>query len=218
MSSSRARSAPARAAASASASPSSRSSAARHRVDVARRHDRAGPEPADHLAEPADVVDDRRDAGAEHLQERARDVDLGPVGKERDRRLATAHGRAPRPGRYPSRHSARSPAVRSEAVERHARIADDEEPRAVDAEHRLDGVLGSLVRPDEPEAERGAPVVARARSSERKTGCAITRSFASATPKSTSCPRPRSECTTTRSKRSKSVAPHRRLRRACAAG
>ena len=44
-------------------------------------------------------------------------------------------------------------------LERDARVSGDEQPRAVDAEHRLDRVLGSLVRPDEAEHERGAPVV-----------------------------------------------------------
>ena len=46
-----------------------------------------------------------------------------------------------------------------EAVERYSGIADDQEPRTVDGEHGLDGVLRPLVRPDEPEAERRPAVV-----------------------------------------------------------
>ena len=56
----------------------------RHRVDVAGWNDCAGAEPAYHLAEPTDVVNDRGETGSEYLEERARDVDLGPVGKERE--------------------------------------------------------------------------------------------------------------------------------------
>ena len=65
------------------------------RVDVVRRHDPAGAVAADDLAEAADVVDDRRDAGPERLQQRAALVELGAVGEDRDGRLAERATRAP---------------------------------------------------------------------------------------------------------------------------
>ena len=127
-------------------------------VDVSGRHDRARAEAADDLAEPADVVDDGGNAGPEHLQQGSGDVDLGPVGKERDGRLreSAAQLRLREVSESPLRAV---PGCAAETVERHARVPDDEEPGAVDAEHRLHGVLGPLVRTDEPETEGGAPVV-----------------------------------------------------------
>ena len=58
-----------------------------HRFHVTGRHDRAGSEPADDLAESADVVDDRRDTRAEHLEQRAGDVDLRAVREQPDGRF-----------------------------------------------------------------------------------------------------------------------------------
>ena len=121
-------------------------------------HDGAGVEASDDLAQAADVVHDRGHARSEHLQQRARDVDLGPVGKERDRGLRE---RAPqlRVGHVPEPPLGAVARGRAQAAERYPRVADDEQPRPVDAEHGLDGVLRPLVRADEPEAERRAAVV-----------------------------------------------------------
>src|SRR5205814_8759635 len=60
----------------------------RETLEVARRDDPARAEPPHRLGDPADVVRDRRDAGAERLQQRPALVELRPVGKERDRRVA----------------------------------------------------------------------------------------------------------------------------------
>ena len=83
------------------------------RVEVARRHDPTRLEAAHRLGDPAHVVGDDRNPGAERAQQRPALVDLGPVRKERDRRLAerpvdlvlgqdsrgaTPLGRRPRPG------------------------------------------------------------------------------------------------------------------------
>ncbi len=57
------------------------------RLDVPGRHDAAGAVTRDRLAEAADVVDDRRDARPERLQQRARLVELGAIREDRDRRV-----------------------------------------------------------------------------------------------------------------------------------
>ena len=129
------------------------------RLDVARRDDAAGPEAANRLAEAADVVGDGRHAGAERAHERAALVDLGPVGEERDRRLAE------RAVDLVVREVAEPPLGpvargRPVAVDRLERIAGDQEPRSVDLPHDLDRVSHPLVGADDPEAEKRPPVVA----------------------------------------------------------
>ncbi|MCS7007670.1 MAG: hypothetical protein NZL88_08980 [Gaiellaceae bacterium] len=130
-----------------------------HALDVPWLDDRARVEAADDLAEPPDVVHDRGNAGSEGLEERSREVDLGPVREEPDGRLGEgalelgAREEAEAPLGAPRRPL-------TELVEGHAGVADDEEPGPLDAEHGLDGVLSSLVRSDEPERERGAAIVA----------------------------------------------------------
>ena len=130
-----------------------------HRGGVARRHDDSRLVAADHLAETADVVDDRRHTCAESLQERAGNVDLGPVRKQGDRRIRerAAELRVGQVAETPLRPVAGGSL---QALERHSRIADDEQAGAVDAEDSLDGVFRSLVRPDQPKAKRGPSVVA----------------------------------------------------------
>ena len=67
----------------------------RHRVDVPRWNDRAGTEPAHHLAEPADVVDDRGETGT-RVPAAARPRRRSRLGRERARpSTRTAHGAAP---------------------------------------------------------------------------------------------------------------------------
>ena len=126
---------------------------------VTRLDDRTGAEPADDLSEPADVVDDRRHSGPEHLEKRSGDVDLGAVGEERDRRLGK---RAPDLAVGEEAEAPLCAVSRRELqpVQRHAWIARHEKARTVDPEDSLDGVLGALVRADEAEGERGAAVVA----------------------------------------------------------
>ena len=60
----------------------------RQRLDVVGRDDAAGAERPHGLAEAADVVDDRRHAGAERPQQRAALVELGAVREDGDGRLA----------------------------------------------------------------------------------------------------------------------------------
>ncbi len=132
---------------------------ARHRLDVAGGDDRACAEPADDLPEATDVVDDGRDARSQSLEQCPRDVDLGAVWKEGNGRLRQ------RAAQLRVREVTEPPlgaiaGARAELVERDSRIAGDEEPRVVHAEHRLHRILRPLVRPDEAEAERRSPVVA----------------------------------------------------------
>src|SRR5206468_8993410 len=55
------------------------------RLYVVSGDDAAGAEGSNRLGEPAHVVDDDRDPRAERLKERTRLVELGAVGKDRDR-------------------------------------------------------------------------------------------------------------------------------------
>ena len=61
-----------------------------------------GSEPADDLAQHADVVDDRRHACSQHLQERAREIDLCAVREERDGRLGAGVQTRCHPGQLES--------------------------------------------------------------------------------------------------------------------
>ena len=107
----------------------------------------------------ADVVDDRGHARAEHLQERAGDVDLGAVREQGDGRLRERAAKLR--VREVSEPPLRAVAGRAlQAGERHPRVADDEEPGVFDPEHRLDRILRPLVWPNQPEAESRAAVVA----------------------------------------------------------
>ncbi len=129
-----------------------------HALDVSRLDDRAGAESADDLSETPDVVDDRRNAGPERLQQGAGDVDLGSVRKEGDRRLGE---RAPQ---FRVREKAEAPlgaiaGCLHQPVEGDSRVPCDEESNAVRAEDGLDRVLDALVWPNEPEHERRATVV-----------------------------------------------------------
>ena len=198
---------PARAASSAARSPSSRSTAVRERVDVTRGHDGARAEAVDDLAEPTDVVHDRRQPCAERLEERARLVELGPIREDGDRRVRERVG-DPR-GRRGSRGATPPRAGLARAC-RSAR-----------------GIRGSpatssrapATRPDPPRRRPSAPCTAGSRRARapwhrrrvaaartRTPDAAITRSASGATPASTSGARPRSLWTTTRSKRPNSDA------------
>ena len=125
----RARAAPARAAASAAASWSSSRERAASASTSPGGTTRPASKRAHDLAEAADVVDDRGDAGAERLEQRARLVELGPVGEDADRRLARARARARR--RRGIRGATRRGRLRlaRSVVERDARVARHEEPR-----------------------------------------------------------------------------------------
>ncbi len=130
-----------------------------HPADVARLDDRSCAEPGHDLAEASDVVDDRGHPRPEHLEERARDVDLGAVGEERDGRLGK---RAPDLAiGQEAEAPLRSVSGRElQTFERHARITGDQEARTVDPEDCFDGILRPLVRADQTEGERGAAIVA----------------------------------------------------------
>ena len=129
------------------------------RLHVSGRHDAAGLEAAHRLGNAAHVVGDRRHAGAERPQERAALVELGPVGEERERRLAEG---AVDLGR---RQVAEPPVDLEPACpltvrfDRFERVARDDEPDAVEPPRCLDRVAEPLVRPDDAEAEERAAVV-----------------------------------------------------------
>ena len=181
----RARRAPSRAASSAAGSSRSSPGCLGERGDVPGRDDAAGAERLHGLGEPADVVDDRRHAGAERAQQRARLVELGAVGEERHRRLAE---RAVELGvrevaEPPLGAIARGRAV---AVDRLHRVADDEQARAVDPLRRLDRVPE---RPCTAGSRRVRAACARRRRAAGRSGrrgAATTRSRSSGTPSSAS--------------------------------
>ena len=87
--------------------------------------------PVDGLPEPADVVDHRRDPGAERLQERPRLVELVPVGEGGDGRSRECllDRRLVEVAEAPLGLGAGGCA---KVVERDPRIARDEQPGAVD--------------------------------------------------------------------------------------
>ena len=132
-------------------------------LDVTRRDDPAGSEGADDLAEPADVVDDRRDACADRLQQRAGLVELGAVREDGDRR------RAERALDLARRQVAEAPLGAIAGALRAARRAGSADRRRRAAARSgtpsdgLDGVGEALVRPDHPEREHGAAVVGAGR-------------------------------------------------------
>ena len=156
MSSSRAR---ARARRAPRARPDRRAARARPRSSRPRRRvgRRALRRTPDRLAEPADVVDDRRHAGAERLQEGAGLVELRAIREDRDRRLARARGRAPPAA---GSRAATRPAPARAGVERHRRVAGDDQPgvgrAAASPRSRREPLVGritpsaSSVRPSSP--------------------------------------------------------------------
>ena len=128
--------------------------------DVARRNDPPRPEALHRLGEAAHVVHDRGHAGAERPEESAALVELGPVREH-------GHGRLPeRTVELSVREEAEPPldavpACGAIGLQRLERIACDEQPRPVDASHRLDRVAEPPVRTDHAEREhRGAVVSA----------------------------------------------------------
>ena len=132
------------------------------RRDVARRNDPARAEAPDRLCEPADVVRDHWNAGAERPEQGPALVDLGPVRKERDRRVAQrAVDLVVREiAEPPLRTVSGGLPVSVDALQR---VAGDEEPGPVDGLRCLDRVADPLVRPDDPEREEGAAIVASRR-------------------------------------------------------
>ena len=167
--SSRACAAPARASASASASSSSSRSAPSEPVDVPGRHDAAGAEGADDLAEAADVVDDGRDARSDRLQQRAGLVELGAVGEDRDGRLAEGSGdlAARSDSRAATRRGRRRRRAASSSGTAGRRRRAGARPGR---QHRLDRVRKALVRPDHAERQHGASVVVRPGRCGRRDG------------------------------------------------
>ncbi len=131
----------------------------RHPADVTGLDDGTCAEPRHDFADPADVVDDRRDSRSERLEECAGDVDLRPVGEERDRGLRErALDLAIRQEPEPPLRAVSRGCLKT--LQRDSRIPCNQELRPLHAEDGLDGVLRPLVWPDEPESECGAPVVA----------------------------------------------------------
>ncbi len=115
-------------------------------------------EPLDRLGKPADVVGHRGHTGSKCLHERAALVELRPVRKECDGRLAERTlelglRQVPEP---PLRQIAGLGAV---AVHGLDRIAGDEQARSGDPLGRCDRVSDPLVRPDRAEREQRAAVV-----------------------------------------------------------
>ena len=141
--------------------------AAAEPVDVVRRDDAARAEAPHGLGEAADVVDDRRHAGAERPQERAALVELGAVREDGDGRLA---------------ERAVDLGLREERARRRPRRG-----AALPARARPPRARGRA-------ACRAGPGRARAPCGRRRartgslgvTGWGITRSFASATPNAAS--------------------------------
>ena len=155
---SRARSAPSRAAASAPGSSSSSASARLRPATSPGGHDPPGGEARDDLAQPADVVDDRGDAGAQRLEERPGLVELVAVGEDRDGRLGE------RLLELAGAEVAEAPldavaAALAELRERDARVAGDEQARVRHGEDGRDRVGEPLVRPDHARREDGPAVV-----------------------------------------------------------
>ena len=108
---------------------------ARQGIDVARGHDPAGLEPADDLAQAADVVDDGRDAGTERLQEGTRLVELRAVredrqGRLRERALELRRAEVPEPP------FGAPTGLAAEIVERDPCVTCDEQTGPVDGKRR----------------------------------------------------------------------------------
>jgi len=128
--------------------------------NVACFHDAAGAESSHRLGDAADVVGDGRDAGSERAEEGAALIELRPVGKDGDRRLAE------RAVDLRLREVAEPPVdvepVRSCAVrlERLERVAGHDETGIAGLPHRLDCIAESLVGPDHSEGEHRPAVVA----------------------------------------------------------
>jgi L-cysteine/cystine lyase len=132
------------------------------RADVPRRHHPPRGEPPHRLGDAADVVRDGRHARAQRAQERAALVELGPVRKDGDGRVAEGAVDL-------RRREITEPPLDLEPVGRGAigldrleRIPGDEQPRALGPPHGLDRVAESLIRPDHPEGEDGPTVVVAA--------------------------------------------------------
>ena len=127
-------------------------------LDVPRRHHASGAEAIDDLAEASDVVDDRRDARAQRLQERSGLVELRPVGKDGDRRirqgaLELLRAEIPEPPLGPSACGL------PELLEGNPGIAGDEQAGPVDGERGANGVRKPLVGPDHAGREHRPAVV-----------------------------------------------------------
>jgi len=111
------------------------------------------------LRNAADVVGNGRDAGTERTEESAALVELGPVRKDGDGRVAErAVGLLLREVAEPpfDLEPVRLGPVRLERLER---VARDEEARVPGPPYGLDRVAEPLVRPDHPEGEHRAAVV-----------------------------------------------------------
>ena len=131
-------------------------------VHVPLRHDRACTEARDDLAEASDVVDDRRDARAQGLEQRTGLIQLVPVREHRDRGLAervedlVLAQESQTPGR-PGACAA------LELVDRDARVTGHEQPRVGEPGQRRHGVVEALVGPDHAKREDRRAVVAARR-------------------------------------------------------
>ena len=150
--------------------------------DVAGRHDPARGEARDDLAEPADVVDDRGDACAQRLEQRAGLVELVAVGEDRDGRLGErllelAWGRGSRAATRRGRRRARG-APRAGCAGRLRRAGARPARRARRSIASGRPLYGRIT----PGARTVVPSSARD-GSLRNTGWGITRSASGATPK-----------------------------------
>ena len=128
-------------------------------LHVVPGHDAAGAELAHRLGEAADVVDDRRHAGAEGAHQHRGHVDLRLVRKESDRRAREQLrdlGLGLVRGSPVDRQRARRGPV---GLDRFQRLAGDDQPRAVHALRGLDRVAEPLVRTDQADARQRVPVV-----------------------------------------------------------
>lgn len=126
--------------------------------DVARRYDRSRVEPANHLAESADVIHDGGHAPPERLEERPRLVEFLSIREDRDGCVAE------RLHELVGSEVAEAPLgpdtrLCAEGVERDPRVARDQESSAVDSSGGCERVGKPLVGSDHSKREHGAPVV-----------------------------------------------------------